>query len=178
MWFKGQWRTHLHTMLLYKSESSIVVSVRQWHHSWSEHDFPFPRFHATLSKHGLDPEIIALIFKQIFYFICAGALNNLLLRKVLPSNFFSLSPPKRPIKLECLSLTSLSRPVQYLWVMSGCTFVTVNHNHPSVVFAGLPEWGRHSKGRLLASPAGWKWRCQGYSIWVGSDLTCKCKPRL
>jgi myosin-5 len=43
--------------------------------------FPPSRFHSTLSKHGLDPEIIALIFKQIFYFICAGALNNLLLRK-------------------------------------------------------------------------------------------------
>ncbi len=39
------------------------------------------RFHSTLSKHGLDPEIISLIFKQIFYFICAGSLNNLLLRK-------------------------------------------------------------------------------------------------
>ena len=39
------------------------------------------RFHTTLTKHGLDPEIISLIFKQIFYFICAGALNNLLLRK-------------------------------------------------------------------------------------------------
>ena len=39
------------------------------------------RFHAVLTKHGLDPEIIAQIFKQIFYFVCAGALNNLLLRK-------------------------------------------------------------------------------------------------
>ncbi len=39
------------------------------------------RFHAILTKHGLDPEIISQIFKQIFYFICAGALNNLLLRK-------------------------------------------------------------------------------------------------
>jgi len=39
------------------------------------------RFHEVLSKHGLDPEIVAQIFKQIFYFICAGALNNLLLRK-------------------------------------------------------------------------------------------------
>ena len=39
------------------------------------------RFHVTLSKHGLDPEIISQIFKQVFYFICAGSLNNLLLRK-------------------------------------------------------------------------------------------------
>ena len=39
------------------------------------------RFHAILSKHGVDPEIIAQIFKQVFYFVCAGALNNLLLRK-------------------------------------------------------------------------------------------------
>lgn len=39
------------------------------------------RFHSTFSKHGLDPEIIAQVFKQVFYFICAGSLNNLLLRK-------------------------------------------------------------------------------------------------
>ncbi len=39
------------------------------------------RFHTIFSKHGLDPEIIAQLFKQVFYFICAGSLNNLLLRK-------------------------------------------------------------------------------------------------
>ena len=39
------------------------------------------RFHSVLTKHGLDPEIISQIFKQLFYFICAGSLNNLLLRK-------------------------------------------------------------------------------------------------
>ena len=39
------------------------------------------RFHSTLTHHGLDPEIISQIFKQVFYFICAGSLNNLLLRK-------------------------------------------------------------------------------------------------
>lgn len=38
-------------------------------------------FHTILSKHGLDPEVIAQVFKQIFYFICCGSLNNLLLRK-------------------------------------------------------------------------------------------------
>ena len=41
----------------------------------------FTRFHAVLQKHGLDPEIISQIFRQIFYSVCAGALNNLLLRK-------------------------------------------------------------------------------------------------
>jgi len=41
----------------------------------------FTRFHAVLQKHGLDPEIISQIFRQIFYFVCAGSLNNLLLRK-------------------------------------------------------------------------------------------------
>eukprot|EP00095_Tigriopus_kingsejongensis_P008891 maker-scaffold566_size135349-snap-gene-0.26 protein:Tk08891 transcript:maker-scaffold566_size135349-snap-gene-0.26-mRNA-1 annotation:"myosin va" len=41
------------------------------------------RFHGILTKHGLDPEIIAQIFKQVFYFICSGSLNNLLLRKDL-----------------------------------------------------------------------------------------------
>ena len=39
------------------------------------------KFHMTLQKHGLDPEIISQIFRQIFYHLCAGSLNNLLLRK-------------------------------------------------------------------------------------------------
>jgi len=39
------------------------------------------RFNQILQKHGLDPEIIAQIFRQIFYFVCANCLNNLLLRK-------------------------------------------------------------------------------------------------
>ncbi|XP_023232737.1 unconventional myosin-Va-like [Centruroides sculpturatus] len=34
-----------------------------------------------LSVHGVDPELTSQVFKQLFYFICAGALNNLLLRK-------------------------------------------------------------------------------------------------
>ncbi|GFY64185.1 unconventional myosin-Vb [Trichonephila inaurata madagascariensis] len=38
-------------------------------------------FFKVLSIHGVDPEIITQIYKQLFYFICAGALNNLLLRK-------------------------------------------------------------------------------------------------
>ena len=38
-------------------------------------------FHSTLIKHGLDPEIISQLFRQLFYFICAVAVNNLLLRK-------------------------------------------------------------------------------------------------
>ncbi|GAB6032023.1 myosin I [Chamberlinius hualienensis] len=38
-------------------------------------------FYNILSVHGVDPELVSLIFKQILYFICAGALNNLLLRK-------------------------------------------------------------------------------------------------
>ena len=39
------------------------------------------KFHLVLQKHGLDPEIIGQIFRQIFYYLCAGSLNNLLLRK-------------------------------------------------------------------------------------------------
>jgi len=39
------------------------------------------KFHMVLQKHGLDPEIISQIFRQIFYYLCAGSLNNLLLRK-------------------------------------------------------------------------------------------------
>ena len=37
----------------------------------------------TLQFHGVDPEIIVQIFKQLFYFMCATALNNLLLRNEL-----------------------------------------------------------------------------------------------
>ena len=38
-------------------------------------------FHSTFIKHGLDSEIISQLFRQLFYFICAVAVNNLLLRK-------------------------------------------------------------------------------------------------
>ncbi|XP_022250756.1 unconventional myosin-Va-like isoform X1 [Limulus polyphemus] len=38
-------------------------------------------FFKVLNLHGVDPELITQVFKQLFYFICAGALNNLLLRK-------------------------------------------------------------------------------------------------
>lgn len=38
-------------------------------------------FYNVLSLHGVDPELVSQVFKQILYFICAGALNNLLLRK-------------------------------------------------------------------------------------------------
>lgn len=38
-------------------------------------------FYKVLLVHGVDPELITQVFKQLFYFICAGALNNLLLRK-------------------------------------------------------------------------------------------------
>lgn len=38
-------------------------------------------FYRILAMFGTDPELITQIFRQIFYFICAGSLNNLLLRK-------------------------------------------------------------------------------------------------
>ncbi|XP_066568297.1 unconventional myosin-Vb isoform X1 [Amia ocellicauda] len=38
-------------------------------------------FHSTMCEHGLDPEIIQQVFKQLFYMINAVTLNNLLLRK-------------------------------------------------------------------------------------------------
>ncbi|XP_075041827.1 unconventional myosin-Vb isoform X1 [Mixophyes fleayi] len=38
-------------------------------------------FNNTMCEHGLDPEIIQQVFKQLFYMINAVALNNLLLRK-------------------------------------------------------------------------------------------------
>ncbi|KAM7314396.1 unconventional myosin-Va [Ixodes scapularis] len=38
-------------------------------------------FYKVLQLHGVDPELITQVFKQLFYFVCAGALNNLLLRK-------------------------------------------------------------------------------------------------
>ena len=39
------------------------------------------RFHSIFQKHGLDPQLISRIFRETFYFICAGSLNNILLRK-------------------------------------------------------------------------------------------------
>ncbi|KAK7862317.1 hypothetical protein R5R35_014678 [Gryllus longicercus] len=36
-----------------------------------------------LALHGVDPELVVQVFRQLFYFICASALNNLLLRKDL-----------------------------------------------------------------------------------------------
>ncbi|XP_012267747.2 unconventional myosin-Va isoform X2 [Athalia rosae] len=39
--------------------------------------------HKTLQYHGVDPEIVVQIFKQLFYFMCAVALNSLLLRNEL-----------------------------------------------------------------------------------------------
>uniref|UniRef100_A0A1B6KU12 Dilute domain-containing protein n=2 Tax=Graphocephala atropunctata TaxID=36148 RepID=A0A1B6KU12_9HEMI len=40
-------------------------------------------FHRTLTLHGVDHEIIVSVFRQLFYYICASSLNNLLLRKDL-----------------------------------------------------------------------------------------------
>ncbi|XP_071640301.1 unconventional myosin-Va isoform X3 [Temnothorax longispinosus] len=39
--------------------------------------------HKTLQYHGVDPEVVVQLFKQLFYFMCASALNNLLLRSEL-----------------------------------------------------------------------------------------------
>jgi len=41
------------------------------------------KINKTLGELGVDPEITAQVFKQIFYSICAHSLNNLLLRKEL-----------------------------------------------------------------------------------------------
>lgn len=35
----------------------------------------------VLNVHAMDPELVKQIFRQLFYFVCANALNNLLLRK-------------------------------------------------------------------------------------------------
>ncbi|KAK5647331.1 hypothetical protein RI129_002223 [Pyrocoelia pectoralis] len=40
-------------------------------------------YYKILTFYGVDMEVISQIFKQIFYFICASSLNNLLLRKEL-----------------------------------------------------------------------------------------------
>ncbi|KAJ8966303.1 hypothetical protein NQ314_003568 [Rhamnusium bicolor] len=39
--------------------------------------------HKILTFYGVDPEVISQVFKQVFYFLCASSLNNLLLRKEL-----------------------------------------------------------------------------------------------
>ena len=38
-------------------------------------------FQALLLQHGTPPELLHLVVRQQFYFICAATLNNLLLRK-------------------------------------------------------------------------------------------------
>lgn len=39
------------------------------------------QFHAVMQEHGLDPEIIGQVVRQLFSCINANTLNNLLLRK-------------------------------------------------------------------------------------------------
>ncbi|KAI0226659.1 Unconventional myosin-Va [Lamellibrachia satsuma] len=39
------------------------------------------QFLKVLTEHAVDTELVKQIFRQLFYFICANALNNLLLRK-------------------------------------------------------------------------------------------------
>ncbi|KAK3095804.1 hypothetical protein FSP39_019412 [Pinctada imbricata] len=39
------------------------------------------KYSQVLNSHAVDPELTKQIFRQIYYFVCAGALNNLLLRK-------------------------------------------------------------------------------------------------
>lgn len=39
------------------------------------------RFNGIFQKHGLDPQLISKIFRETLYFVCAGSLNNILLRK-------------------------------------------------------------------------------------------------
>lgn len=38
-------------------------------------------FHATMTQHGMDSDLIKQVVKQQFYIICAVTLNHLLLRK-------------------------------------------------------------------------------------------------
>jgi len=38
-------------------------------------------FVRILTQHAVDPELIKQIFRQVYYFLGASALNNLLLRK-------------------------------------------------------------------------------------------------
>ena len=39
------------------------------------------KFSQILAQHAVDPELIKQIFRQLYYFVCSNALNNLLLRK-------------------------------------------------------------------------------------------------
>ena len=43
--------------------------------------FQMNKFSQILAQHAVDPELIKQIFRQLYYFVCSGALNNLLLRK-------------------------------------------------------------------------------------------------
>lgn len=39
--------------------------------------------HSQLCSFGVDPEVILQVLRQLYYYLCAGALNNLLLRRDL-----------------------------------------------------------------------------------------------
>ena len=43
--------------------------------------FQMNQFVRVLNQHAVDPELIKQIFRQLYYFLGASALNNLLLRK-------------------------------------------------------------------------------------------------
>lgn len=43
--------------------------------------FQLNSYMRILTQHAVDPELVKQIFRQLYYFMCAGALNNLLLRK-------------------------------------------------------------------------------------------------
>lgn len=45
--------------------------------------FQINNFYHVFAAHAVDPELVNQIFRQLFYYITAGALNNLLLRKDL-----------------------------------------------------------------------------------------------
>lgn len=38
-------------------------------------------FYATMSQHGVDPDLIKQVVRQLYYIICTVSFNHLLLRK-------------------------------------------------------------------------------------------------
>lgn len=79
------------------------------------------QFHGIMQDHGLDPEIVGQVVRQLFHCINAVSLNNLLLRKDVCSwsNGMQLRQVASKRRRTCAS--SSSRLKSYPFVRSGTT---------------------------------------------------------
>jgi len=61
--------------------SSNARDLEESQHSLDELMRTLNTYMGILKQHAVDPELVKQIFRQLFYYLCSGALNNLLLRK-------------------------------------------------------------------------------------------------